>query len=361
MNWTDLLHICHEKNVPFFSYRFPSSSKFVVGVQRASDVEVVADFKSLKLNQKGFFVAPFLFGDGASAYFIKEDFRMEGEKISEDLTTYLSSLPNQSLHNYASPSMMQKADYLERVNRLIETIRNGKAGKVVFSRNIVASLVKDFDWAAAYRNILEECSNAFVYCFYLPNQGLWMGATPELLLRKNDDRIETVALAGTMSSSLSTWSAKNSEEQAMVVRYVEDVLQAFNVRNMQKNGPISVPAGNVCHLKTIFSALLSEEGAAIPLLAALHPTPAVCGYPKDSAMQLIKATESIDRSFYSGFLGPVADGDFDFYVNLRSMRLYADVAELFVGGGIMKDSEPEDEWNETLLKSKTMGYFVGLK
>lgn len=361
MSWMNLLRTCLEKGVPFFSYRQPSAKSFVVGVQRTSSVERIPDFKSLDLNEKGFVVAPFLFGEGESAYSLKEDFSVTGDVVSDDLVEFLSQLPTVAKVKADSPKAMTKADYLLRVGRLISSIRRGEAGKAVFSRSIVAQLPEAFDWAATYHEIQDEFPQAFVYCFYIPEEGLWMGATPELLLSKEGTHIETVALAGTMPQSSDCWSPKNSEEQAFVVRYVEQALRSHEVENLKMEGPISVSAGSVCHLKTNFQAELKREADALPLLAALHPTPAVCGYPKRESMCLIAAEETAGRSFYSGFLGAVNGGDFSFFVNLRCMRIYAHEAVLFVGGGIMKDSQPEDEWEETQLKSKTMGRFVGLR
>lgn len=355
----DLLPLCQEKGMPFFSYRLPDTEAIVVGVQRSPDMEIVPDFNALDFNRKGFLVAPFLFGEGRPAYFLKADFLMDGESlVSDERISFLEQKPFQTIHPSQPAQPLSKEEYVRRVNQLIETIRKGEVGKVVFSRSLVCQTEQGFDWLDAYRRMLAECAHAFVYCFYIPTEGLWMGATPELLLKKRGKNVETVALAGTMHSSSSSWSTKNSEEQALVVRYIAEALRSIGVGNVETEGPISVLAGNVCHLKTFFSATLPDESDALPLLKSLHPTPAVCGYPKRVAMDLIRCTELTDRSFYSGFLGPVDGGDFDFHVNLRCMRVYEDAAELFVGGGIMENSDAEDEWNETILKSKTMNRFV---
>src|SRR6202021_687877 len=91
------------------------------------------------------------------------------------------------------------------------------------------------------------------------------------------------------------------------------------------------------------------------LVSELHPTPAVCGIPLNDATQFIKETEGYDRGYYTGFLGPCnMDGKTELYVNLRCAELFADCINLYVGGGITKDSIPENEWEETEMKSKTL-------
>lgn len=361
MSRMQLLHTCLEKNVPFFSYRLPSAENYVVGIQSVSDVEAVSCFDALNLDCKGFVVAPFLFGSGESAFFLKEDFRVESDAVPEELLVYLASLPKGKVEEETWPSAITHDVYRERVEQLIESIRRGEAQKVVFSRNILSPLDESFDFVSVYGQLQKENPQAFVYCFYIPCHGLWMGATPELLLQKRASSVSTVALAGTMPQSSMTWSDKNREEQAVVVRYIEQVLQSQGVSCLKMEGPDSVVAGSMCHLQTRFRGELRQEGDVLSLLAALHPTPAVCGYPKAEAMRLIALHEHVGRSFYSGFIGPVCDGDFSFFVNLRCMKINANRAELFVGGGIMHDSEAEEEWQETMLKSKTMGRFVGLK
>jgi isochorismate synthase len=91
------------------------------------------------------------------------------------------------------------------------------------------------------------------------------------------------------------------------------------------------------------------------MLALLHPTSAVCGLPKEPATVFIRQQEGYDRSYYSGFLGPVqVDGESHIFVNLRCMQLFEDTALLYAGAGITADSEPDKEWQETKLKMDTM-------
>jgi isochorismate synthase len=139
------------------------------------------------------------------------------------------------------------------------------------------------------------------------------------------------------------------------------VLSFFNQAGagaIHETGPRTIAAGNVVHLQTDFRVDLPRAelmALANRVLHELHPTSAVCGMPKDKALSFILQHEGYDRSFYSGFLGPVhIDGQSHLYVNLRCMQLGQNVAYLYVGGGVTADSCADAEWRETELKAGTL-------
>ncbi len=141
-------------------------------------------------------------------------------------------------------------------------------------------------------------------------------------------------------------------EQLVVTDYINDILNKC-CKNISVSGPQEAIAGNVKHLKTSFSAILN--GSLWNLVSALHPTPAICGIPMNEAQQFIKGTERYDRKYYTGFLGPCnMDSKTNLFVNLRCAEVFSDSVNLYIGGGITKDSKPEKEWEETELKSKTL-------
>ena len=173
-----------------------------------------------------------------------------------------------------------------------------------------------------------------------------------------------MALAGTQARPAErpltevAWSQKEVEEQALVSDYVRDFFQRAGVANVEETGPHTVAAGNIVHLQTAFRVALPHDQRmtlANRVLHELHPTSAVCGMPKDKALAFILRNERYDRSFYSGFLGPVyLDGQSHLYVNLRCMQIGERVAALYVGGGVTADSDPDAEWRETELKAETL-------
>ena len=170
--------------------------------------------------------------------------------------------------------------------------------------------------------------------------------------------IAGLALAGTMAitenQESAEWSTKNKEEQALVAEYIRKIVKKHG-RKMTENGPYTARAGQLVHLKTDFHFQLKETGFLGDLLKELHPTPAVCGLPKEEAYAFITENEGYDRSYYSGFIGWLdPEGATDIYVNLRCMEIRSHEVKLYAGGGILPSSEVQLEWEETEEKLKTM-------
>jgi isochorismate synthase len=251
----------------------------------------------------------------------------------------------------------------------IDFIREIGIAKVVVSRTASMPLPTNFDPVATFLSLCRRYPHAFVSLVAIPGVGTWLGATPEVLLTLDDSGVMTMALAGTQRRPLAQpldavqWRRKEMVEQEMVGAYVRSFFAEAGVVNVQECGPQTVAAGSVVHLQTIFRVDLPEDERLVlanRVLDELHPTSAVCGMPKHQALEFILAHEGYDRSFYSGFLGPVhIQGQSSLYVNLRCMQLGAEQAHLYVGAGITADSDPEAEWRETALKAETMLAVLG--
>lgn len=199
---------------------------------------------------------------------------------------------------------------------------------------------------------------AFVALFSAPECGTWLLATPEVLLARHDGRWHTMALAGTMphdtASPQPVWSDKNVNEQAHVSRYIGQCLEQYS-DDVQQQGPYTTRAGNLVHLRTDFSFILNADATLGQVIDALHPTPAVCGVPKLDSLRFIIENEALDRSYYSGFSGPVnLLDDTAMFVSLRCMRLFDDRYRLYAGGGILPQSVELMEWRETAAKMQAM-------
>ena len=192
--------------------------------------------------------------------------------------------------------------------------------------------------------------------------GCWLTATPEILLDGYGADWRTIALAGTMKlegdqldgeGETLTWSTKNIQEQRIVATYITECLEQFT-DDFREEGPRTVRAANLVHLRSDFTFKLADNNKIGDLLQALHPTPAVCGLPKREAFKFIVKNEHTPRRYYSGFMGPVAQEDTHLYVSLRCMNIDGDVCHLYAGGGLLKDSVEEQEWLETEAKMETM-------
>jgi isochorismate synthase len=249
-----------------------------------------------------------------------------------------------------------KDSYINLVGSCIDFIKRGKAKKVVLSRREDLELT-NFSIAKIFEKLIYNYRNAFVYVWYHPKVGLWFGATPEQLVRIKLKAFSTVSLAGTQvyKDSLDVmWNKKELEEQQIVTNYIESNLNSL-VDDLSISKPTTIKAGNLLHLKTVIKGLLNDKFDLKNLLDNLHPTPAVCGMPMNNAKEFILKNEDYKRQFYTGFLGELnIDNSSDLFVNLRCMKIENSIASLFIGGGITIDSIPENEWLETVEKSKVM-------
>ncbi|MDN3689297.1 chorismate-binding protein [Cyclobacterium jeungdonense] len=265
-----------------------------------------------------------------------------------------------------SPS--KKADFLATVANAIDHIQSGDFYKVVPARLKKLRLSPEFDLARVFLELCDAYPSAFVNCFFSETSGCWIGASPETLIRTKGDLFYTMALAGTQKAQgdnplkNAAWTQKEIEEQALVSRYIVNCFKKIRLREYQELGPKTSVAGGLLHLKSEF--LVDMKATNFPqlgsvMLGLLHPTSAVCGMPKEKALDFIKAEEGFDRSYFSGFIGPVnLNGETSLFVNLRCAKLENNEALLYAGAGITEDSVPEKEWEETELKCDIIGKFI---
>jgi isochorismate synthase len=286
------------------------------------------------------------------------DFKESGFVLIE------SFQPEATVYNHQTPldsqSGISKEDYKALVNRAIQAIDAGDFDKVVLSRTEIVKL-QQFDLRIVLKKLVESYPSAFTYCFFHPKVGLWLGGFSEQLLWMNPGGFQTMAVAGTQPfhENQIIWGDKEKAEQQFVTDFIVDSLQG-QCTQLEISEPYTMRAGNLVHIKTDIQGKLKPGAGLKEMLEILHPTPAVCGFPKESARQFLLKNEGYDREFYSGFLGEF-NIDFttnatttDLYVNLRCLQSKQNAAILYVGGGITKDSDPESEWQETVNKSLTM-------
>ena len=258
-----------------------------------------------------------------------------------------------------------KSHYLEMVRKAIHAINQGEFNKVVPARQQKVDLKASFDLIETFEKSCRLYPNALVSVVSVPGIGTWVGATPEELISLSQTKIfRTVALAGTQEISNDSdlmevaWRQKEIEEQAMVSRYIINCFKKIRLREFDEKGPRTARAGGLAHLKTDFAVdtvATNFPQLATVMLELLHPTSAVCGMPKEPARQFLLDNENFDRSFFSGFLGPVNMFDeTHLFVNIRCMQLFAACAVLYAGAGVTAISDVEKEWEETDLKQQTM-------
>lgn len=244
--------------------------------------------------------------------------------------------------------------YIKLVEKAVLQLKESNMKKVVLSRKqSIKKRTTDLD---ILTKLLNHYPGANCYFFYHPKVGKWMGATPEILLQVEDGKLETMSLAGTAifkENNTHIWGKKELEEQGLVTDFIVQSLKNSGAKELKKSKVKTVQAGSLIHLRTDINAVIDNQDKS-KFIEALHPTPAVCGLPRDKSKEFIIANENYDRSFYTGYLGIVENEKASYFVNLRCMELHEEHVDIYVGGGITELSNPKDEYDETANKLMTM-------
>ncbi|WP_460576320.1 isochorismate synthase [Flavobacterium koreense] len=333
--------------LPFVSYCKPNSDKIIAFLQKNDALFELENDKS------GFAFVSF---DNQKRYLIPED---NSDIYFEEVSNSDFILEN----TFKSETNLEDKNKFESlVKKGIDSIQNCTFEKVVLSRKETTQ-VDNFDIELVFKKLLFNYKSAFKYCFYHPKIGFWMGATPEQFLKIDENLIKTVSLAGTQLNTgleLVKWQDKEISEQQIVTDFIVNNLKSFS-ENVTYSKPYNQQAGNLVHLKTDIQAEVEDRNSISNIIDSLHPTPAVCGFPKEVAKQFILESEGYNREFYAGFLGEwnkdfqtFKEEQTDLFVNLRCMKIENKEVNLYIGCGITKDSNPEKEFIETQNKSLTI-------
>lgn len=335
-----------QQNLPFVIYSKPNSDS-TIGLFLDSDkLSVLDDF-----SDSGFVFSPF---DGQEIiFFPKENYEILSVNNQFEAIELNNSVAIKSEDEEA------KRSFENLVEKAVKTIQSGICEKIVVSRKEIVN-TPNLNIEESFKKMLQLYPTAFKYCWFHPKVGMWMGATPEQFLKIDNNELKTVALAGTrLQSEIETWGEKEKIEQELVTNFIVENIQKYS-KTVITSRPYTANAGNLQHIKTDILALLENQSELRNIVEVLHPTPAVCGYPKDVAKAFIIENEGYDRSFYAGFLGELntvaleARKSSDLFVNLRCMQILNNKVVLYVGCGITTDSNPENEYWETVNKAVTM-------
>ena len=332
----------------FALFRLPYEKRCTLVVQTTGVPQELMACNELS-GQQGFVMAPFAVSPSHLLLLIRAD------EVTSDLTDLdgLSDLVD--THGLTALDKGVHADYHMNFANFHAQLCNHSFQKLVLSRSIELPRTGDETPLQLFQRACERYPRMMICLVYTPQSGLWLAATPEILLAGKDHRWQTIALAGTMKYEEELrWSDKNIQEQRYVATYITRQLEQFT-HDFTEEGPRTARAGHLAHLRSDFLFSLPDESVVGDLLQALHPTPAVCGLPKQEAFRFIQQNEHHDRSYYSGFLGPLfLNGQTNIFVTLRCMQLFRDGYRLYAGGGLLKDSVEEQEWQETETKLDTI-------
>lgn len=337
----------YDSNLPFVVFRKPNDIVITSYVQNSKELYYLNSFE-----EQGFVFAPFNRSE-KSIIFPTDKCKMLTSKILDQNDLEIgSNNPNFKV----TSNEKSKENHIKLVQKGIDFIKEGNVKKVVLSRKETLEC-NNFDMINTLKKMLNSYKNAFVYLWYHPTIGLWMGATPERLINVSNHKFKTMALAGTqLYKKLANvvWKVKEQQEQQFVTDFIIENIKE-SICNIKLSVPYTVKAGNLVHIRTDISGDLKSSNLLGNLIVALHPTPAVCGLPKDKAIDFILENENYNRAYYSGYLGALnIDNSTNLFVNLRCMQLCNSMASIYIGGGITINSIAENEWKETVSKAEVM-------
>ena len=329
--------------MPFVAYRKPNSSEISGLFLEDDTLYFTNDF-----TESGFIFSPFDSEEKSvllpieKSEFIREKFQIEEKFL---------------VKNDVEVDELHKEKHIRLVEKALDEINKNHLKKVVVSRQEEV-LLDSFDLLTTFKKLLNNYVNAFVYVWFHPKIGLWFGATPETLLTISDYHFTTMSLAGTQvyaDTKEVFWKSKELVEQQLVTDFIKNQLKPIS-SNLKIDKTKTVKAGNILHLRSRIEGDLNKNSNLKELIRKLHPTPAVCGLPREKSKNFIIQNENYKRTYYTGFLGELnyQNKNSSLFVNLRCMNIEEKIAFIYVGGGITKESNAKKEWKETIAKSKTM-------
>lgn len=283
---------------------------------------------------------------------------IEREVTPETFAESVAATPGTCTPTETSTPVPQitRDDYLAAVSRVIESCRQ-RQGKTVFSRAISSTMADGTTAGTIFDDLCREFPQTFRFIFHTPETGLWLGATPELLLDHDaaTRRCRVMSLAGTRprTEGHAPWDDKNLRENRFVtdfITYTFRTLGADATTGPQQTLRYGRNIEHICHM---IEATLPHGVTAAELIDRLNPTPALCGTPREAAIADITANELHDRGCYGGAVGLVSTADLRLrlFVTLRCCHISGRTIRAFAGGGITPDSDPATEWRESSAKA----------
>ncbi|MGB5989253.1 MAG: isochorismate synthase [Marinifilaceae bacterium] len=358
MNFYDIVKKCILADVSMALYRLPDDNKIILVIDKQKAKSICFD-KLYELSE-AFIFHPYKESEENPIWAIEPTFVIcsDDKSYSKSFIEYINSLEIITREDKATDKDISHNEYLNKVNDIINLLNESSLDKLVYSRTKTIEgqgIDKTID---IFKGLELKYDDAFISFVNISEEISWIGASPELLLSMDEDGMHTMALAGTQKCIDEdiidkVWDNKDLKEQRYVSDYISSKLEEQTC-TFEKGKLRTVKAGNICHLQTSYT-IEAENDSYWDIVGALHPTPAICGMPAKEAADYIDKMENHNRSYYSGFLGPLnIFCETQMYVNLRSARLCSNSLQLYVGGGITADSIAHKEWDETEMKSTTI-------
>lgn len=302
---------------------------------------------------------------------VPQSYTFEDRQIPEDTAA--------ASHTFPVPTCIEGADnprYRQAVGAAVARMNRGELDKVVLARTLTAHYNQPLNIADVYDNLTLQQPRAYTFSVKLPgSEEYLMGASPELVFKTEaGGRFHTHPLAGSAQRSghpggledmqigeQLMHSAKDRAEHATVIADIRSRLAPLAEELDVPAVPELMTTPQLWHLGTKITGILKEDLTSLDGARAIHPTPAICGTPRDIALESIREYEDFDRGYFGGLVGYMdAEGNGSWVLVLRCARVSPRRATLFAGAGIVRASEPESEHAETATKLGTFGRVLGI-
>jgi menaquinone-specific isochorismate synthase len=259
-------------------------------------------------------------------------------------------------------SEFEHIHWIETVNRAKKCIDEGRFDKVVLARELIIDLPKSVKDTHILHNLRRQYPDCYCFLIRHENSSSFIGCTPERLASFKSNFILTEGLAGSISRGKTAsedvmlennllGSTKDLHEHEIVLSAIEQQLAPYSLSIKHPAAPSVKKLSNVQHLYTPITATIHEDVSRTEVLKNLHPTPAVGGYPRSEAVKFIQQHEDFDRGWYAAPIGWInTSGNGEFAVAIRSGLIMENQVRFFAGCGIVQDSDPQKEWDETNMK-----------
>lgn len=274
------------------------------------------------------------------------------------------------VRTYDKPQVVQvtepgKEQYLQSIHDVTERIKQQEAQKVVIARSLAITFDEKPTSTQVLSHVKQQQPESYLFGF--EHEGaLFFGASPERLVKVDEGHAYSSCVAGSIRRGATAEEDeqlgaalladdKNRGEHHYVVEMIQQIFEETCTDVIVPDGPKLLKIRDIQHLFTPVEGVLQNDATILQLVKLLHPTPALGGVPREAAMDIIRSCETMDRGLYAAPIGWLdADGNGEFAVAIRSALLTQQTAYLYAGGGIVADSEPQSEYEETLVKFRPM-------
>lgn len=291
-------------------------------------------------------------------------------KLNQELNQHIEKLNfSEPVSDQALPELKSQtetpsqAEWQEIVNAALSDIQQQQFDKIVLASKRVLEFLQTINPLNLLQQILKKNGNSFHFAFQFQNEYSFIGMTPECLFQRIGDDLYTEAIASTRKRGATPeedealaqellQSDKDLREHRWVKKMIVDRLQPYCEEIQSTSDESLLKLTNVQHLFSEFHAALKPGVNNEQLLKALHPTPAVGGYPKDKSVERIAQLEPFDRGWYAAPVGWVSRNEAEFAVAIRSALVHKNMLHIYAGSGIVQGSDPQKEWEENRNKAQ---------